>query len=312
MSIEIKTLTPIWTGGVNGDCDILHETGIIGSMRWWYEAIVRGLGGYACDPASDGCEFNTKGYEDARNNGKSIEDALTIGLRKVCPACQLFGCTGWKRKFRLEIENVDGKFSEGISGGFRGNFTIKIHEIRPISNNEKWLFYKNLKIIADFGAIGGRTTRKPQKGPIGQSYGLIDIDNKRLSWSSRSIYAELDKWIKENKTHLKKSNNPNWFNFKYYFIIRNDYMTRSEMNIILGLDEKGNYIKNDNLSKFLRGEEGISKKLFSFDEPKKLFGYVRNDNELKRFEYLLNKNFNNVQIEKGDDILRSLLEVDNV
>ena len=45
MSIKIKTLTPIWTGGVNGECDILHETGIIGSMRWWYEAIVRGMGG---------------------------------------------------------------------------------------------------------------------------------------------------------------------------------------------------------------------------------------------------------------------------
>ncbi|HHF52316.1 MAG TPA: type III-B CRISPR module RAMP protein Cmr1, partial [Candidatus Aminicenantes bacterium] len=40
--MKIKTLTPIWTGGVGGRCDRLHETGIIGSLRWWYEAIVRG------------------------------------------------------------------------------------------------------------------------------------------------------------------------------------------------------------------------------------------------------------------------------
>lgn len=45
MEIKIKTLTPIWTGGFEpGKMDRIHETGIIGSLRWWYEAIVRGLG----------------------------------------------------------------------------------------------------------------------------------------------------------------------------------------------------------------------------------------------------------------------------
>ncbi|PIX51460.1 MAG: type III-B CRISPR module RAMP protein Cmr1, partial [Candidatus Aquicultor secundus] len=32
-TIEIKMRTPLWTGGVDGKCDRLHETGIIGSMR---------------------------------------------------------------------------------------------------------------------------------------------------------------------------------------------------------------------------------------------------------------------------------------
>ena len=45
--IKIKTLMSISTGGVEGKCDRLHETGIIGYLRWWYEAIVGGLGGYA-------------------------------------------------------------------------------------------------------------------------------------------------------------------------------------------------------------------------------------------------------------------------
>lgn len=136
MSIKIKTLTPIWTGGVNGECDILHETGIIGSMRWWYEAIVRGLGGYACDPTSDDkCKFDTRGYEDALNDDKSIDDSLTIGLRGVCPACQLFGCTGWKRKFRLEIDKIDG---------VRLNFINKFDDANFNEINTRWWLKKTL------------------------------------------------------------------------------------------------------------------------------------------------------------------------
>ena len=50
LEISIQPLTPILTGGADRTTDRLHETGIIGSLRWWYEAIVRGLGGSACDP----------------------------------------------------------------------------------------------------------------------------------------------------------------------------------------------------------------------------------------------------------------------
>jgi len=45
-------------------------------MRWWYEAIVRGMGGYACDPSNGGCEFNTKEYEKALKEGKGLDKAL--------------------------------------------------------------------------------------------------------------------------------------------------------------------------------------------------------------------------------------------
>jgi CRISPR-associated protein Cmr1 len=33
---KLKTLIPIWTGGVEGKPDKLHITGIKGSVRWWY------------------------------------------------------------------------------------------------------------------------------------------------------------------------------------------------------------------------------------------------------------------------------------
>jgi CRISPR-associated protein Cmr1 len=92
--IKIKTLTPLWTGGVDATPDRLHETGIIGSLRWWYEAIVRGFGGYACDVTGENkCELSGKEKSNAER------------LQKLCPACYLFGCGGWKRGFRLQATN---------------------------------------------------------------------------------------------------------------------------------------------------------------------------------------------------------------
>lgn len=90
LSITLRTLTPLWTGNVDGTCDRLHETGLIGSLRWWYEALVRGLDGYACDPTSDQrCECDPKKPEPPE--------------KQMCAVCYLFGSTGWARRFRLKI-----------------------------------------------------------------------------------------------------------------------------------------------------------------------------------------------------------------
>lgn len=42
--------TDIWTGDVEGRADRLITTGLLGSIRWWFEVLVRGLGGRPCDP----------------------------------------------------------------------------------------------------------------------------------------------------------------------------------------------------------------------------------------------------------------------
>jgi len=86
--IKFTTLTPIFTGGVDQDMERIHETGIIGSLRWWYEALVRGVGGYACDPSNSSCLY-------------SVEDDSGI-----CEACRLFGATGWRRRFRLTLSGA--------------------------------------------------------------------------------------------------------------------------------------------------------------------------------------------------------------
>jgi CRISPR type III-B/RAMP module RAMP protein Cmr1 len=38
-TVKIKALTPIWTGDAQGKNSRLRETGIIGSLRWWYEEL---------------------------------------------------------------------------------------------------------------------------------------------------------------------------------------------------------------------------------------------------------------------------------
>lgn len=87
VTIKIKTLTPLWTGDENGKNTILRETGLIGSLRWWYEIVVKGLGGKACDPTDTESEVKCKD-------------------EKHCDVCKLFGCTGWARK-QLIYGNVN-------------------------------------------------------------------------------------------------------------------------------------------------------------------------------------------------------------
>ena len=128
LTITLKTITPLWTGGVDGTCNRLHATGIIGSLRWWYEAIVRGLGGYVNDPtASDSAargEFDTPAYERAKRNGATDDEALREGLKTVCPVSYLFGATGWARLFRLQV--IDAP-------------TTQLHFRTTVGANKSWL-----------------------------------------------------------------------------------------------------------------------------------------------------------------------------
>ncbi|MDI6716587.1 MAG: type III-B CRISPR module RAMP protein Cmr1 [Actinomycetota bacterium] len=167
IEIKIKTLTPLWTGSVDGKCDRLHETGIIGSMRWWYEAIVRGLGGYACDPSE---------HNEANE--------------KRCEVSKFYGRNGQRRQFRLLLyPNKPSKIFEGqilipsgrvhqnrngntraggwyVGGGFFGNVEARIVRLGPEEYDTAWIL--PLKLIHYWGALGAKT----QNG-----YGVIQVDN---------------------------------------------------------------------------------------------------------------------------------------
>ncbi|MEN6552680.1 MAG: type III-B CRISPR module RAMP protein Cmr1 [Methanobacterium sp.] len=320
--IKFKTLTPIWTGDADQKCTTIKETSIIGSMRWWYEALVRGMGGYACDPSNGGCEFNTKDYEKALEKGQNVDEALEIGLKNVCPACTLFGCTGWKRRFKIVANDLEGTFNQRMNDdGYSGIFEIKFYEIFKISDSEKWLLYQTLQIIENYGALGGRTTRKPQGSPVGKDYGLIKVNLVNTGWASKSDYSKTQKWIKTITENCGKINNKNWFDFRYYWLIKGEYLDRLKINEIFGLDNKGNIsVSGDEFLEFLRGNRASSmtpsssKKIFSFKIGNKVFGYVRNEQELdiikRRLQTRVKQDIN--QIITGKDILLNIQNGRNV
>jgi len=214
VKIGLRTLTPIWTGGVDMRCDRIHETGIIGSLRWWYEALVRGLGGYACDPRGGiGCP-------DKEGNR--------------CPVCELFGCTGWSRKFRLRVLNNTG---QPLNKPLDSNeeFIVDLIELKPLSDVEKWLINKTFWLICNYGSMGGRTVLKPQRSKrIGRDYGLVKIES--LDINSESSKNE----VKKRLQTLKIGNNhKDWPNLKYFFFVKNNFLWRKQMNELMGLTPKG-------------------------------------------------------------------------
>ena len=166
LEVTIKTLTPLWTGDVDRKCSRIKETGIIGSLRWWYEALVRGLGGYACDPTSDDKSYVHK--RCPKEHG---------GNKKYCTACLVFGATGIRRLFRLYVSGGKPLFDGAIQiipkgrrggwflgGGLVGNINLNII---PFSNDfDRSLIIVPLLIASNWGAIGARA----QHG-----YGVVEI-----------------------------------------------------------------------------------------------------------------------------------------
>ena len=97
--IPLGTLTPLWTGDADGrPADRVMETGILGSLRCWTELIVRSLGIAVPEhPADD----------------------------KGSPVSEIFGSTGHRRAFRLQIEDrteEDPRFT--VEDG-KVNFTLE-------------------------------------------------------------------------------------------------------------------------------------------------------------------------------------------
>jgi CRISPR-associated protein Cmr1 len=184
MEVKIHALTPIWTGGIEaGKCDRIHETSILGSLRWWMEVLVRGMEGVVCDPTAekskDRCgldpqKFNTKKYRELQDE---IERRKYLRDAGVCDVCQIFGATGWKRQFRLEVEDkntstiqLEDKYAKNRSLTARkGEFTIKIQRLNRTFDPD--IIGGLIQFIADYSALGART----QMG-----FGVIKIEGDRI------------------------------------------------------------------------------------------------------------------------------------
>ncbi|MCL5962110.1 MAG: type III-B CRISPR module RAMP protein Cmr1 [Chloroflexi bacterium] len=229
MEFTIKALTPIWTGGVEtGRIDRIHETGIIGSLRWWYEVILRGLGADVCDPTSDKpehrCRFDAEAYQKSLRDGYEKSVSLLAGLQNVCPVCRLFGCTGWKRRFELSaivfpspltpfwLATLDQPgnlnhwwltqvFQADNSTVCFGDLTLRARFMRGYEKFEDVL-KALLSLMAQYGAIGSRAQygfgqfAYPAAYSIEKSIGILrnQITTTRPKNLSGDFYSLRDFW----------------------------------------------------------------------------------------------------------------------
>lgn len=236
MEIKLKTLTPIWTGGVEaGKMDRIHETGIIGSLRWWYEVIVRGLGGRVCDPSKHECGFDVKKYRESTE----IDEHQRLLDSGLCEVCQMFGATGWQRRFRVLVKEdriLETQVERSIQAQRTyidrhknsrtptwyfphparfGNFTIYVQSLTP--NSQPAIIAGLLQFIAGWASLGAR----PQMG-----FGVVELDNEVdlepfLDWSDGAAgihsYPTLPSLKNIFFSHLKLDNaaDRETFNIKY-------------------------------------------------------------------------------------------------
>jgi len=189
---KLKALTDIWTGDLNRKENAFKPTGLLGSIRWWYEVLVRGLGGKACDPTADDVRCparNKKPHEPGHH----------------CVVCELFGCTGWARKFRLVILDENGK---AIQNQIRAGqtFILKFIPLRPIAPEEWCLLDATLRLIAECGAIGGKTVLKPS-----EEWGIADLGADDLDDSSGQVKVQRSRRglpLRQNDIILKVDGTP--------------------------------------------------------------------------------------------------------
>jgi CRISPR-associated protein Cmr1 len=265
---RLKALTDLWTGDADGKAQRTIPTGLLGSIRWWFEVLVRGLGGTACDPS------------DADNRCPDQQ-----GRR--CVVCELFGCTGWGRKFRFEVRDVGGAVkSDQITKGTE--FILRFTPLRPIAAEEWALLDLTLRLIADYGALGGKTVLKPSDEagrrdlPHHRDYGLVKVEH-RLSVEPRS-QAELEGHVRDGRWRKPPQQDFAWASLANFWCVNGRYLARqsanqSNFNKALGRREPKNQgqqlAANNETNRWLAGHQQKSKKVFSFKEPPRTFGFQR-------------------------------------
>ena len=297
MEITLKALTPLWTGGVDRKSDQTHETGVIGSLRWWYEALVRGLDGSACDPAEkdERCTYRP----DAKNQNK------------ICVACQLFGCTGWARKFRFEVRDEGGRVvRKPIQNG---QVVFRFVPLKPLHPEEITLLWRTIQLIASYGAIGGKTVLKPSEDAskntkwYHRDYGLIELVSS-VPEELRNRQA-LEAYLMND---FRECSNQEWPNLRWFWFVQGKTLTRLQHNAIVKRDAKGRYkAEASNLHKWLGGKQQVSKKIFAFHTSgaQRTWGYARSEEELdKVIRMVISKTgWAENDFKRGSEVLDELL-----
>jgi len=303
-----KAPTDIWTGNADGDSGRLITTGLLGSLRWWFEVLVRGLGGSVCDPSD----------RERRCPDPEIKDANEAGHH--CLVCELFGCTGWARKFRFDVLTEDGEVRMNRITR-NTTFKIRLTKLRPIRQQEWALLDLTMCLISGYGAVGGKIVYKPSDEPDRQNllhhkdFGLIQL----LEEKTAVFGPELEQYVRDRKWRSVPEDDLSWASLSNFWSVQGRYLARqdarhSTFNKVLGRMESKDKAKldpTDRIFEWLAGKQRISKKVFSFKNPSRTFGFV--NPALINFNQMLEQikqvwpDLKEEEFLKGDEILATLL-----
>lgn len=244
--VVIRPVTPIWTGNENRkNEEIPRETGILGSIRWWYEAFIRSKGGSACHPTTGDKKCNEKHH---------------------CDVCELFGCTGWSRKFRLSITKEEE------------NIVLTFIELRPIQDIEWALLNKCLEIMQKHGAIGGKLADP--------NYGLFEIVSNELGGFSLDGKDEIV------RQYLVRNNDwPTCPNISH-FIFVNQQQLEEHLKKNFNLEDR---------CTFLKGSPGKGKTYFFKKDDKEANRYFAYAETKENYEKLIDE-MKHLPFTKGSDL----------
>jgi CRISPR-associated protein Cmr1 len=259
--------TDLWTGDGDGKGERVLPTGLLGSIRWWCEVLVRGLGGAACDPT------DRKG-RCPNGDGR-------------CAVCELFGCTGWARKLRFEVRDTDGKvLSQKITKD--KYFLLRFTPLRHIRPEEWALLDLTLRLISGYGAMGGKTVLKPSDDagranlPHHRDYGLVEIRERPVI--EPVPHTQLASYVRDDRWRRPPEGEFAWASLSNFWCVNGRYLARqsanqSTFNRVLGRKEPKSLARqleaaDAALNAWLAGRQQESKKVFSFKDPPRTFGFV--------------------------------------
>lgn len=220
MEIRIRTLTPIWTGDVDQRSESLQCTGIMGSLRWWVETTLRSMNRFVCDPSGE----NRCPPKDSKS---------------YCVGCLIFGATGIRRSFRLNISGGETVFvgdsinikpsgrkrgwylGSGIVEDRKNNSEINF-KITPLNSDfDEILVLLPLIIASKWGGIGAK---------IQHGYGVVEIEDlskiefNRFKEAVEKIISQ-KRLIKLSVDGLRAGNNQNLPNLKDMFFAKVQFET---------------------------------------------------------------------------------------
>lgn len=252
--------------------------------------LVRGLGGTACDPSDDA-------------------NRCPDQQGKRCVVCELFGCTGWGRKFRFEVRDRSGAIMKDQIKSSAA-FSLCFTPLRPMAAEEWALLDLTIWLIADYGAIGGKTVLKPsdeaaRRGLLHhRDYGIVKVE-QRADIQPRS-QADLERYVRNGRWRKPRQQDFAWASLTNFWCVDGKYLARqsanqSTFNKVVGRDERKacrhcgavhdppnrcpqtrrppqryseSLATNRPFEQWLAGNRQESKKVFSFRSPPRTFGFV--------------------------------------